>query len=154
MIYRCISDTPFYHVARSTFLSARLVLMCIVTSCLLIVDDIDDWTVECGVTYDGPGARIFDRTVEISSSVNWTTLLRYSSTPPYFPSSSERKASMVSGLYASIQQTIPSDGTGMQNYRQENILRAASLLDAKRGSSRRRAMIFSLAGSRPTLVRA
>ena len=49
---------------------------------------------------------MFDRTVEISSSVSWTTLLRYSSTPPYFSSSSERNASMVSGLYTSIQQTI------------------------------------------------
>jgi len=74
---------------------------------------IDDWAVERGTAYDGRGVRIFDRTVEISSSVNRTTLLRYSSTPPYFSSSSERKASMVSGLYANIQKNIPNDRTGI-----------------------------------------
>ena len=48
--------------------------------------------------YEGRGVRIFDRMAEISSSVNWTTPFRYPSTPPYFSSSSERKASIVSGL--------------------------------------------------------
>lgn len=64
--------------------------------------------VERGAAYDGRGIRIFDRTVEISSSVNWTTLLKYASTPPYFSSSSERNANMVSGLHADIQKNIPN----------------------------------------------
>ena len=109
---------------------------------------------ELDAVYEGRRVRIFDRIVRISSSVNWVTFFRYPSTPPYFSLSNERKASIVSGLYFSLQRTIPNDGTWMSNYRQENMLRAASLLDAKRGSSRRRAIIFSLAGSLPTLVRA
>lgn len=53
--------------------------------------------------YEGRGVRIFDLMVRISLSVNWTTLFRYSTTPPYFSSSSERKASIVSGLHSNLQ---------------------------------------------------
>jgi hypothetical protein len=63
--------------------------------------------------YGERGVRILDRIVETSSSVNWTTPFRYPSTPPYFSSSSERKASMVSGLYTNLQQTIPNNATGV-----------------------------------------
>ena len=56
-----------------------------------------------GAVYEGRGVRIFDLMVEISSLVNWTTLFRYPSTPPYFSSSNERKAIMVSSLYVHLQ---------------------------------------------------
>ena len=56
---------------------------------------------------------MLDRMVEMSSSVSWTTRFRYSVTPPYFPSSSERKANIVSGLRSKLQQTIPDSRTGM-----------------------------------------
>ena len=58
---------------------------------------------ELDAAYGGRGIRMFDRMVEISSSVNWTTLFRYPSTQLYFSSSSERKASMVSGLNFNLQ---------------------------------------------------
>ena len=79
---------------------------------ILMVGGIDGWGVKHGEAYDERGVRIFDRTVEISSLVNRTTVLRYSSTPPYFSSSSERNASMVSGLYANIQKNAPTTGPG------------------------------------------
>lgn len=58
---------------------------------------------EHDAAYEGRGVRIFDRIVEISASVNWTISFRYPSTPPYFSPSSERKASMVSGLCVNLQ---------------------------------------------------
>ena len=71
-----------------------------------MADDIDDQVEmesEHGVLYEGRRVRMFDRMIDISSSDNWTIPFRYPCTPSYFSSSSDRKASMVSGLYAHFQ---------------------------------------------------
>ena len=90
--------------------------------------------------------REWDRTIRflltmvISSSDSFAYCFTYASAPPYFVCNSSKNAVIVPGLLSRSSSEYYQSFVGA--YRHVNMLRAASLFDAKRGSFVRRAMML------------